>query len=177
MPSEAGNADFAPTDELQDKLMIYLRRTYGRVSCERVVSGPGLMRIFYFLQESGYGVPSKQLLDATKRAGADPTEVIAEYALAKLDPLAVRALDLFIAYGSFAGNIALTALARGGVLHRRRHRAAHHQPAEGGRLRAPLHRQRRVHAAAVGNTGAGGDGSAGRFARGVAGRGGAVIGA
>ena len=116
LPSEAGNADFAPTDELQDKLMIYLRRTYGRVSCERVVSGPGLMRIFYFLQESGYGVPSKQLLDATKRAGADPTEVIAEYALAKLDPLAVRALDLFIAaYGSFAGNIALTALARGGV--------------------------------------------------------------
>lgn len=116
LPSEAGNADFAPIDELQDKLLMYLRRTYGRVSWERVISGPGLMRVFSFLQETGLGVPSKQLLDATKRAGADPSAVIAEYGLNKLDPLAVRALDLFIsAYGSFAGNIALTALARGGI--------------------------------------------------------------
>ncbi len=52
------------------------------------------------------------MLDATKRAGADPTEVIAEYALANLF-CAAGALDLFIAAdGSFAGNIALTALAR-----------------------------------------------------------------
>lgn len=116
VPSEAGHADFAPTDELQDRLLLYLRRNFGRVSWERVVSGPGLMRVFSFLQESGLGIPSKQLLEATKRPGVDPAEVIAEYALAKLDPLAVRALDLFIAaYGAFAGNMALGALARGGV--------------------------------------------------------------
>ncbi len=116
LPSEAGNADFAPIDELQDRLLMHLRRTYGRVSWERVISGPGLMRVFSFLQETGLGVPSKQLLDATKRAGADPSAVIAKYGLNKLDPLAVRALDLFIsAYGSFAGNIALSTLARGGV--------------------------------------------------------------
>jgi glucokinase len=116
LPSEAGHADFAPTDELQDRLLMYLRRTYGRVSWERVISGPGLMRVFSFLQDSGLGIPSKQLLEATKRHNADPPEVIAEYAMAKLDPLAVRALDLFIAaYGSFAGNMALGALARGGV--------------------------------------------------------------
>lgn len=116
LPSEAGHADFAPIDELQDRLLIYLRRTFGRVSWERVISGPGLMRVFGFLQDNGLGLPSKQLLDATKRPGVDPSAVIAEYALAKLDPLAVRALDLFInAYGSFAGNMALGALARGGV--------------------------------------------------------------
>lgn len=116
LQSEAGHADFAPTDELQDRLLMYLRRTYGRVSWERVVSGPGLMRVFSFLQDSGLGAPSKQLLEATKRQGADPSAVIAEYGLAKLDPLAVRALDLFIsAYGSFAGNMALATLARGGV--------------------------------------------------------------
>lgn len=116
MPSEAGHGDFAPTDELQDKLLLYLRRNFGRVSWERVISGPGLMRVYSFLQDSGLGIPSKQLLEATKRPGVDPAEVIAEYALAKLDPLAVRALDLFIgAYGAFAGNMALNALARGGV--------------------------------------------------------------
>lgn len=114
-PSEAGHADFAPVDESQDRLLAYLRRNYGRVSYERVISGPGLMRIFGFLQDSGMGVASKQLQEATKRKG-DPAEVIADFAIAKLDPLAVRALDLFVAvYGSFAGNMALGALARGGV--------------------------------------------------------------
>ncbi|MFZ9194814.1 MAG: glucokinase [Burkholderiales bacterium] len=116
VPSEAGHADFAPTDELQDKLLLYLRRNFGRVSWERVISGPGLMRVFSFLQDSGLGLPSKQLLEATKRPGVDPAEIIADYGLHKLDPLAVRALDLFVAaYGAFAGNMALGSLARGGV--------------------------------------------------------------
>ena len=116
VPSEAGHADFAPTDDLQDKLLLYLRRNFGRVSWERVISGPGLMRVFSFLQDSGLGIPSKQLLEATKHVGVDPAEVIADYGLRKLDPLAVRALDLFVAaYGAFAGNMALGALARGGV--------------------------------------------------------------
>lgn len=114
-PSEAGHADFAPVDEVQDKLMVYLRRSYGRVSYERVVSGPGLMRIFSFLQETGAGVSSRQLRDADKTR-QDTAELIAEFALAKLNPLAVRALDLFVAiYGAFAGNMALATLARGGV--------------------------------------------------------------
>jgi glucokinase len=114
-PSEAGHADFAPVDELQDKLLLHLRRTYGRVSYERVVSGPGLMRIFSFLQETGVGVPSKQLSDADKTR-QDTAELIAEFAVAKLDPLAARALDLFVAiYGAFAGNMALAMLAHGGV--------------------------------------------------------------
>jgi len=114
-PSEAGHADFAPVDELQDKLLLHLRRTYGRVSYERVVSGPGLMRIFSFLQETGAGVPSKQLRDADKTR-QDTAELIAEFGVAKLDPLAVRALDLFVAiYGAFTGNMALATLAHGGV--------------------------------------------------------------
>ena len=114
-PSEAGHADFAPVDELQDKLLVHLRRTYGRVSYERIVSGPGLMRIFSFLQETGVGVPSKQLSDADKTR-QDTAELIAEFAVAKLDPLAARALELFVAiYGAFAGNMALAMLAHGGV--------------------------------------------------------------
>jgi len=114
-PSEAGHADFAPVDELQDRLLAHLRRSFGRVSYERVVSGPGLMRIFSFLQETGAGIPSRQLQEASKQR-ADTAEVIAEFAMARLDPLAVRALDLFISiYGAFAGNLALTTLARGGV--------------------------------------------------------------
>jgi glucokinase len=114
-PSEAGHTDFAPVDELQDRLVASLRRSFGRVSYERIVSGPGLMRIFSFLQEEGAGMPSRQLLDASKTR-QDAAELIAEFGAAKLDPLAVRALDLFVAaYGAFAGNMALATLARGGV--------------------------------------------------------------
>jgi len=113
--SEAGHADFAPVDELQDRLLAHLRRSFGRVSYERVVSGPGLMRIFSFLQETGAGIPSKQLQEALKQR-VDTAEVISEFAMARLDPLAVRALELFVSiYGAFAGNLALTTLARGGV--------------------------------------------------------------
>ncbi len=114
-PSEAGHADFAPLDELQDRLLAHLRRAFGRVSYERIVSGPGLMRIFSFLQETGAGIPSRPLLDASGKR-ADTAEVIAEFAVARLDPLAVRALDLFVTvYGAFAGNLALAVLAHGGV--------------------------------------------------------------
>lgn len=114
-PTEAGHADFAPVDELQDRLLVHLRRTFGRVSYERVVSGPGLMRIFSFLQETGVGIPSKQLQEASRRRD-DTAEVIAEFAAARLDPLAVRALDVFVAaYGAFAGNMALATLAHGGI--------------------------------------------------------------
>lgn len=113
--SEAGHADFAPVDELQDRLLVYLRRTFGRVSYERVVSGPGLMRIFSFLQEAGAGVPSKQLQEAS-RDDPDTSGVIGEFGLSKRDPLAVRALDLFVStYGAYAGNMALAVLPKGGV--------------------------------------------------------------
>jgi glucokinase len=113
--SEGGHADFAPVDDIQDRLLGYLRRTFGRVSYERVVSGPGLMRIFSFLQEAGAGLPSKALQEAAKDE-PDTAAVIGEFALARLDPLAMRALDLFAAtYGAFAGNLALATLAHGGV--------------------------------------------------------------
>jgi glucokinase len=112
--SEGGHADFAPVNATQDALLTSLRKAFGRVSYERVVSGPGLLRIFSFLQDSGAGLPSKQLLEAMQRQ--DAAASISEFAINKLDPLAVRALDLFIeVYGAFAGNMALSTLARGGV--------------------------------------------------------------
>ncbi len=113
--SEAGHADFAPLDEVQDQLLIYLRRLFGRVSAERVVSGPGLARIFSFLQETAAGAPTPELLDACARR-PDAAGVIGEFAIAKRDPLAVRALEVFVdAYGAFAGDMALATLAHGGV--------------------------------------------------------------
>ena len=113
--SEAGHVDFAPADALQDRLLVHLRRAFGRVSFERVVSGPGLARVFEFLRAAGEGAPSAELA-AALRARPDPAAVVGEFAAAQRDPLAVRALDVFLsAYGAFAGDMALATLPHGGV--------------------------------------------------------------
>jgi glucokinase len=112
--SEGGHSDFAPVDALQDELLRHLRRKFGHVSSERVLSGGGLPRIVEFLEEiTGYA-PSPALHDAM--AAGDPASAVTHFALERRDELAMRALDLFAsAYGAFAGNIALIALAQGGV--------------------------------------------------------------
>lgn len=113
--SEAGHADFAPLDVQQDRLLVHLRRNFRRVSAERVISGPGLIRILEFLQETKAGMPSREFLEEISRRD-DVAEVIGEFALAERDALAVRALDLFVSvYGAFAGDMALATLAHGGV--------------------------------------------------------------
>jgi glucokinase len=112
--SEAGHADFAPVDELQDRLLLHLRRQFPRVSCERILSGGGFARIAAFLIESGMGEPSARLSEALDRGHA--ASAITELALSGNDPVAVQTLDVFAsAYGSFAGNMALAMLAHGGV--------------------------------------------------------------
>lgn len=113
-PSEGGHTDFAPINDAQDILLASLRRAFGRVSYERVVSGPGLLRIFGVLQDGGAGQPSKQLREAMQRG--DAAAAISEFAIDKRDALAGHALDMFVdIYGAFAGNMALATLARGGV--------------------------------------------------------------
>jgi glucokinase len=112
--SEGGHADFAPVDELQDELMRYLRREFVRVSCERVISGPGLPRILTFLAQHTGRAPCAELAQAMVTGNA--ARAVTEFAMSDRDPLAVQALHMFVsAYGGFAGNVALLALAHGGV--------------------------------------------------------------
>jgi glucokinase len=98
LPSEGGHQDFAPQDEEQARLFLYLHRQLGHVSWERVVSGMGLTSIHTFLG-------GEEL---------SPAE-IAERADAR-DPRAEHAFEIFVdAYGAEAGNMALRVLARGGI--------------------------------------------------------------
>jgi glucokinase len=112
--SEGGHMDFAPRTGEEVALAAALRARYGHASVERVVSGPGLANIYEHLRACG-GAP--ETLAIADIAGVDdPARVIAEAALAGASPLAVRALDLFVAaYGAVAGNLALVGTATGGV--------------------------------------------------------------
>jgi glucokinase len=112
LPTEGGHVDFAPTDALQDALLQDLRVQHGRVSYERLLSGSGLVSIYRFLHR--YDGPAAGVdLAATD---TDPAPVITQAALDGSDRLAGAALDLFVRiYGAHAGDLALTALAMGGI--------------------------------------------------------------
>jgi glucokinase len=113
-PSEGGHADFAPRDELEADLLLHLRKRFGHVSYERVVSGPGLLNLYEFLRDTGRGTQPEWLSERLRRE--DPSAVIATAALESKSDLCVMALERFVSsYGAEAGNLALKVLATGGV--------------------------------------------------------------
>src|SRR4029077_15673415 len=50
-PSEGGHVDFAARTPLEQGLVQFLTVKYGRVSCERILSGHGLVAAFTFLHQ------------------------------------------------------------------------------------------------------------------------------
>jgi glucokinase len=114
LPSEAGHADFAPRNELEAELLLYLRAEHGRVSTERIVSGPGLRNVYRFLRDARH-LPEIPAVAKAMRLG-DPSAAITRAALAGECPLCGATLDLFVSlYGAEAGNLAIRVLATGGV--------------------------------------------------------------
>jgi len=112
--SEGGHADFAPPSARELELLRYLLGRFERVSCERLVSGPGLVHIFEFLRDvEGFDLPDPL---ARALAAGDPGAALTAAALAGSPPIAVAVLDLFVClYGAEAGNLALKLKATGGV--------------------------------------------------------------
>jgi glucokinase len=114
LPSEGGHADFAPRSELETELLLFLRAEHGRVSTERVVSGPGLRNIYRFLHDVRHIPETPAVAEAMRRG--DPSAAITRAALAGECPLCDQTLDLFVSlYGAEAGNVALRSLATGGI--------------------------------------------------------------
>ena len=100
---EGGHVAFAPADEQQMALWAFLHARHGRVTWERVVSGPGLTAIHEFV--AGVALAPEEIV--RRAASVNP---------GRPDSAERRSLDLFLAaYGAFAGDMALTCLARGGV--------------------------------------------------------------
>jgi glucokinase len=114
VPTEGGHIDFAPRSALEIGLLEHLRKRFGRVSYERVISGPGLHNIYLYLREEQYA--EEQAWLSTQIASGDPGAAISAAALGGKSQLAMKALDLFVSiYGAMAGNLALMVLATGGL--------------------------------------------------------------
>lgn len=109
LASEGGHADFAPRNEVEIELLRHLIERFGRVSYERVLSGPGLFNIYRFFKECR-GLEEPKWLTERFAAGDDPSAVVSKTALAGEAEICVKSLELFVAvYGAEAGNLALRA--------------------------------------------------------------------
>jgi glucokinase len=114
--SQGGHADFGPRDDREDRLVRFVRKRFGRVSRDRLLSGEGLAHIYDFLKEDGAAPESPDVARAFEEPGADRGAVIGQRGAARRDALCAAALDLFVGiYGSEAGNLALQYRATGGI--------------------------------------------------------------
>lgn len=105
IPTEGGHATMPAASDDEARILSILRRRHGHVSAERVLSGPGLANIHAALRSpDGQNMPEPlPPAEVTRLAGQG-------------DALATLALGHFFAMlGSYAGNLALSAGARGGV--------------------------------------------------------------
>jgi glucokinase len=103
--SEGGHATMAGNSPREDAIIDHLRREFGHVSAERVVSGFGLENLYRAIMAvDGLEAPRRNAPEITS-AGLDGTCRVSR-----------MTLELFCAMlGTIAGNVALTFGAKGGV--------------------------------------------------------------
>jgi len=110
MASEGGHIGFAPTNPEQDRLLAFLRTLYGRVSVERILSGPGLLDLYRF------SLREHDRTDPGLLAAAQPAAAITQAGLGRNDAAAIQSLRLFTSiFGQTAGDWALACQATGGL--------------------------------------------------------------
>ncbi|MEK7348044.1 MAG: glucokinase [Candidatus Eisenbacteria bacterium] len=114
--SEGGHADYAPRSDLELKIWQALRARHGRVSLERVLSGPGLVNVAGVIHVQA-GAEAAWRAHEREAGGTETLPgTISRNGLERSCPACTDALDLFAGiYGSEAGNLALRCVARGGV--------------------------------------------------------------
>lgn len=105
---EGGHVDFAPRNEREFQLWHYLKKKYEHVSYERILSGPGLEHLFWFLIENGF---EKEEIE-----GSNLPHQITQRGVKGNSKVCQEVVEWFCSiYGSAAGNLALKMMAIGGI--------------------------------------------------------------
>jgi glucokinase len=105
IPTEGGHVTLSAATEREAAIIGRLRPQFGHVSAERLLSGPGLVNLYQAIAQ----------LDGVSPSEPAPHEVAKR--AKEGDAVAKETLDCFFAMlGSFAGNLALSTGARGGVV-------------------------------------------------------------
>jgi len=104
--AEGGHSAFAPTDETEIEILKILMGKFGRVSNERLLSGPGIFNLYQAMAQI-----------EGRAAGDTAPEDITRLAREKPDSFEAKVFARFCAIlGSVAGDVALIMGARNGVL-------------------------------------------------------------
>jgi glucokinase len=112
---EGGHADFAPRNALQTELLVYLQKKYGRISCERVLSGPGIRNIYDFLRDTNKA-EEPEWLRTQIGAAPDPPALISKLALEGKAVICDQTMSIFVSvFGAQTGNCALNFMSTGGI--------------------------------------------------------------
>jgi glucokinase len=114
--TESGHSDFAASNEQDWMLYQQVQQEFDHVSWERIVSGPGIFRIYQSLcQQRGVQFEPPVAAAHADEQG-DPSATIARHASDETCPICHETMTLFMSlYGRIAGNIALTHLTFGGI--------------------------------------------------------------
>ncbi|MGD1933022.1 MAG: glucokinase [Candidatus Phaeomarinobacter sp.] len=106
LSGEGGHVSLAPGNEREISLLFHLMQTYGHVSAERVLCGPGLETLYAALGS----------LDGSPEIGKPTAADTARMAQERTSPLALETIEVFTGLlGSVAGDLALTLGATGGI--------------------------------------------------------------
>jgi len=112
---EGGHADFSPRNKLEMELLDYLQGKHRRVSCERILSGPGIKNIYDFLRDTKKVDEPKELREQMSEA-PDPPALISKLAAEGKTPICDQTMSLFVSiYGAETGNCALYFMSTGGI--------------------------------------------------------------
>ena len=103
--TEAGHTAFAPSTPMEVEILKQLRKTYARVSNERLICDPGLVNIHRAVCQI-HDLPHSDMT---------PLEILL-YARTNTDAACTKTLEVFFsALGAFAGDVALSLCAEGGI--------------------------------------------------------------
>jgi len=112
---EGGHTDFGPRDVMEAELLSYLQKKYGRISYERIVSGPGIKNIYDFLRDARKAEEPQWLKDQME-AAPDPPALISQLAAEGKAAICDQTMKMFVSiYGAQTGNVALSFMATGGI--------------------------------------------------------------
>jgi glucokinase len=112
---EGGHADFAPRTALEIELLSHLAKKYGRISCERILSGPGIKNVYEFLRDTRKADEPDWLREQMNMA-SDPPALISQLARESKSALCNETMSIFVSvFGAVAGNCALNFMTTGGI--------------------------------------------------------------
>jgi glucokinase len=112
---EGGHADFAPRNDLEMELLGYLQKKYGRISYERILSGPGIKNIYDFLRDT-HKSEEPEWLRKQMDTSPDPPALISQLALEGKAAICDQCLSIFVSvFGAETGNAALKFMSTGGI--------------------------------------------------------------